>query len=70
MTIFCVAVVLSAIEPLLAPLWLLLAGGLATTRALMTAHFFSDVLIGAAIGILATRETLLFGFPQLAPAWF
>ena len=70
MTIFCVAVVLSAVQPVLAPLWLLLAAGLATTRALMTAHFFSDVLIGAAIGILATRQTLLFGFPQLTPPWF
>ena len=70
MTIFCVAVVLSAIVPTLGPLWLLLAGGLAATRAMMTAHFLSDVLIGAAIGILATRETLIIGFPQLAPSWF
>ncbi|MSP94173.1 MAG: phosphatase PAP2 family protein [Alphaproteobacteria bacterium] len=70
MTIFCVAVVLSAVVPTLAPLWLLLAGGLAATRAMMTAHFLSDVLIGAAIGILATRETLIIGFPQLAPPWF
>ena len=70
MTILCVAVVLSAVVPWLAPLWLLLAAGLAATRALMTAHFVSDVLIGAAIGILAARETLLLGFPQLAPAWF
>jgi len=70
MTIFCVAVVLSAITPILAPVWLVLATGLALTRALLTAHFFSDVLIGAAIGIVVTRETLLIGFPQLTPSWF
>jgi membrane-associated phospholipid phosphatase len=70
MTIFCVAVVLSAITPMLAPLWLALATGLALTRAMLTAHFFSDVLIGAGIGLLVARETFLLGFPQLAPAWF
>jgi membrane-associated phospholipid phosphatase len=70
MTILCVAVVLSAVAPALAPLWLLLAGSLALTRALMTAHFLSDVLIGAAIGIVAARETLELGFPQLTPSWF
>jgi membrane-associated phospholipid phosphatase len=70
MTIFCVAVVLSAIVPVLAPVWLLLATGLALTRAMLTAHFFSDVLIGCAIGIVVTRETMLVGFPQLVPGWF
>jgi membrane-associated phospholipid phosphatase len=70
MTIFCVAVVLSAITPFLAPLWLALATGLALTRAMLTAHFFSDVLIGAGIGLLVARETFLLGFPQLAPGWF
>lgn len=70
MTIFCVAVVLSAITPFLAPLWLALATGLALTRAMLTAHFFSDVLIGAAIGTLIAREVFLLGFPQLAPGWF
>jgi membrane-associated phospholipid phosphatase len=70
MTIFCVAVVLSAITPILAPLWLALATGLALTRAMLTAHFFSDVLIGAGIGLLVARETFLLGFPQLAPGWF
>jgi membrane-associated phospholipid phosphatase len=70
MTIFCVAVVLSAITPFLAPLWLALATGLALTRAMLTAHFFSDVLIGAGIGLVVARETFLLGFPQLAPAWF
>ncbi len=70
MTILCVAVVLSAIVPLLAPVWLALATGLAITRAMLTAHFFSDVFVGAAVGILVTRETFLVGFPQLAPGWF
>ena len=70
MTIFCVAVVLSAITPILTPLWLTLATGLALTRAMLTAHFFSDVLIGAGIGLVVARETFLLGFPQLAPAWF
>jgi membrane-associated phospholipid phosphatase len=70
MTIFCVAVVLSAISPLFAPLWLMLATGLALTRAMLTAHFYSDVFAGAGIGILVSRETLLIGFPQLAPWWF
>jgi membrane-associated phospholipid phosphatase len=70
MTIFCVAVVLSAALPALAPVWLLLATGLALTRAMLTAHFFSDVLIGCAIGIVVTRETMLLLFPQLVPGWF
>jgi membrane-associated phospholipid phosphatase len=70
MTIFCVAVVLSAITPILTPLWLALATGLALTRAMLTAHFFSDVLIGAGIGLFVARETFLLAFPQLAPAWF
>jgi membrane-associated phospholipid phosphatase len=69
MTIFCVAVVLSAAFPLLTPAWLLLAFGLSLTRAMLTAHFLSDVMVGAAIGIIATRETLLLVFPALAPDW-
>lgn len=70
MTIFCVAVVASAVSPGFAPLWLVLATWLACTRALLTAHWFSDVLVGAAIGVLVTREMLLLVFPQLAPSWF
>jgi membrane-associated phospholipid phosphatase len=69
MTIFCVAVVLSAAFPLLAPLWLLLAFGLSLTRAMLTAHFLADVMVGAAIGIIATRETFLLVFPALSPGW-
>jgi membrane-associated phospholipid phosphatase len=70
MTIFCVAVIACAISPVLAPLWLTLATALALTRAMLTAHFFSDVLVGASIGLLITRETVLIAFPQLAPHWF
>jgi membrane-associated phospholipid phosphatase len=70
MTIFCVAVVLAAVAPALAPFWLILATGLALTRAMLTAHFYSDVFAGAGIGILVSRETLLIGFPQLTPGWF
>jgi membrane-associated phospholipid phosphatase len=70
MTIFCVAVMACAISPALSPLWLVLATWLAVTRALLTAHWFSDVLVGGAIGVLVTREMLLWVFPQLAPVWF
>jgi membrane-associated phospholipid phosphatase len=70
MTIFCVAVVLSAVAPMLALLWLMLATGLSLTRAMLTAHFYSDVFAGAGIGILVSRETLLIAFPQLTPGWF
>lgn len=69
MTIFCVAVVLSAAFPLLAPAWLLLAFGLSLTRAMLTAHFLADVMVGAAIGIIATRQTFLLVFPSLSPGW-
>jgi membrane-associated phospholipid phosphatase len=70
MTIFCVAAVASAATPTLAALWLIGATGLALTRAMLTAHFFSDVLIGAAVGLIATRETMFLAFPQLIPQWF
>jgi membrane-associated phospholipid phosphatase len=70
MTIFSVAVVLSAAFPLLAPVWLVLAFGLSMTRAMLTAHFLADVMAGAAIGIIATRQTFLLVFPDLSPNWF
>ena len=69
MTIFSVAVVLAAAFPLLTPLWLLLAFGLSMTRAMLTAHFLADVMAGAGIGIIATRQTFLLVFPTLAPSW-
>ena len=69
MTIFSVAVVLSAAFPLLTPLWLAGAFALSLTRAMLTAHFLADVLAGAGIGIIATRQTFVLLFPHLSPSW-
>ena len=70
LTIFCVATWASALVPPLAPLWFALAAYLATTRALLTSHFLSDVVIGAGIGTIAAREVLVHFFPQFTPSWF
>ena|ERR1051326_1012713 len=70
MTIFCVAVILSGVFPALAWLWLLLALYLALTRAVLNAHFLSDVFIGAGIALIASRETVLWLFRDLAQPWF
>ncbi|HEY5084634.1 MAG TPA: phosphatase PAP2 family protein [Rhizomicrobium sp.] len=70
LTIMTVAAIASCVWPQLAVLWFAVALWLGVTRALLTAHFFSDVFIGAGIGLLATRETLLYFFPSLPPHWF
>jgi membrane-associated phospholipid phosphatase len=70
LTICCVAVIFTCVWPFLWPLWFAIAASLAVTRALLTAHFVSDVLIGAGIGLIAAREVLLLGFPGYAPGWF
>ncbi|HEY2837454.1 MAG TPA: phosphatase PAP2 family protein [Rhizomicrobium sp.] len=70
LTICCVAVIITCVWPWLWPLWFAIAAVLAVTRALLTAHFLSDVLIGAGIGLIAAREVLLLGFPGYAPPWF
>jgi membrane-associated phospholipid phosphatase len=70
LTICCVAVIFTCVWPLLWPLWFGVAAVLAITRALLTAHFISDVMIGAGIGLIAAREVLLLGFPGYAPLWF
>lgn len=70
LTICCVAVIFTCVWPFLWPLWFAVAAMLAVTRALLTAHFLSDVLIGAGIGLIAAREVLLLGFPGYAPSWF
>lgn len=70
MTVFCVAVILSGVLPSLALLWFALALYLALTRAFLNAHFLSDVMIGAAIGLIAARETVVFLFSDLARPWF
>jgi membrane-associated phospholipid phosphatase len=70
LTICCVAVIFTCVWPMLWPLWFAIAALLAVTRALLTAHFLSDVLIGAGIGLIAAREVLLLGFPGFSPGWF
>jgi membrane-associated phospholipid phosphatase len=70
LTISCVAVIFTCVWPHWWPLFFAVAAALAITRALLTAHFLSDVLIGAGLGLLAGREVLLLGFPGFAPYWF
>jgi len=70
LTIFCVAVIFTCVWPQWWAAWFGVATILAGTRALLTAHFLSDVLIGAGIGLIAAREVLLLGFPGFSPAWF
>ena len=70
LTIMCVAVIASCVWPHLALLWFAVALWLGLTRALLTAHFLSDVFIGAGIGLLAARATLLYFFSFLVPPWF
>jgi len=70
LTISCVAVIFTSVWPDWWPAFFAVAALLAVTRALLTAHFLSDVLIGAGLGLIAAREVLLLGFPGLAPPWF
>jgi membrane-associated phospholipid phosphatase len=70
LTICCVAVIFTCVWPMWWPVWFAIAALLAVTRALLTAHFLSDVLIGAGIGLIAAREVLLLGFPGFSPGWF
>jgi membrane-associated phospholipid phosphatase len=70
LTIFCVAVIFTCVWPMLWPLWFAIAAFLAGVRALLTAHFLSDVLIGGGIGLITAREVLLLVFPAFAPGWF
>jgi membrane-associated phospholipid phosphatase len=70
MTIFCVAVVLSGAIPALAILWFAVALYLSLTRAVLNSHFLSDVFIGIAVGLMASRETLLLLFRDLVQPWF
>jgi membrane-associated phospholipid phosphatase len=70
LTICCVAVIATVVWPQLLALWFAVALYLSFTRAMLNAHFLSDVLIGAGIGILASRETLFYLFPTLFRPWF
>jgi membrane-associated phospholipid phosphatase len=69
LTIMCVATIATCVWPAFWPLWYAIAVLLAGTRALLTAHFLSDVLIGAGIGLLSVREVLLVLFPGFGPGW-
>ncbi|MEI9885122.1 MAG: phosphatase PAP2 family protein [Rhizomicrobium sp.] len=70
LTIMCVAVIATCVAPRLAVVWFAVALWLGVTRALLTAHFLSDVFIGAGIGLLAARETLVYLFAKLVLPWF
>lgn len=70
LTIFCVAVIATAVFPMLAPLWFAVALWLSLTRALLNAHFLSDVFVGAGVGLISAREVLVNWFPMLAVSWF
>jgi membrane-associated phospholipid phosphatase len=70
LTIVCVAVILSGLFPVLAPLWFIIAFYLALTRAFVSAHFLSDVSIGIGLGLLTAREVVFYLFPTLAQPWF
>lgn len=70
LTICCVAVVLAAALPQLAVVWFAIAAYLALTRALLNSHFVSDVLVGAGIALVVTREILISLFSPLARPWF
>lgn len=70
LTITSVAAIAACVWPHLAAVWFAIALWLGLTRALLTAHFLSDVLAGMGIALLATRETLLYFFPSLVPGWF
>jgi membrane-associated phospholipid phosphatase len=70
LTITCVAVIASCLWPSLILIWSVIALWLAFTRALLTAHFLSDVFVGMGIGLIAARVTLAVLFPHVMPAWF
>lgn len=70
MTIFCVATWAAALLPGFTPLWFAIAVYFGMSRAVLAVHFLSDVFIGAAIGMIATRETMVFFFPHLTPTWY
>ena len=70
LTIFCVAVIASAVWPMWAPLWFAIALGLAMVRALLTAHYLSDVFFGIGVGLLSAREVVIHWLPALKQPWF
>ena len=65
LTICCVAVIFTCVWPLWWPVWFAIAALLAVTRALLTAHFLSDVLIGAGIGLDRGARSAAAGLSRL-----
>jgi membrane-associated phospholipid phosphatase len=70
LTIMCVAVIASAIWPAWAPLWFAIAFGLAMVRALLTAHYLSDVFVGCGIGLISASQIAIYFFHDLPRPWF
>jgi len=70
LTITCVAVIACAVWPMLAPLWFAIALSLALVRALLTAHYLSDVFFGIGVGLLSVREVVIHWFLTLSQPWF
>jgi membrane-associated phospholipid phosphatase len=69
LTIFCVAAIATCVLPGLAVVWFAIAVFLSVTRVLLTAHFVSDVLIGAGMGLISSHVVLLHFFTRFAPVW-
>ncbi len=69
LTIFAVASILTCVWPMLTPLWFAIAAFLSATRVLLTAHFVSDVLIGAGMGLISSHIVLVHFFTRFAPPW-
>jgi membrane-associated phospholipid phosphatase len=70
LTIFCVAVIATAVFPHLFLVWFAVALWLSLTRALLNSHFLSDVFVGAGVGLISAREVLVNLFPNLTQPWF
>jgi membrane-associated phospholipid phosphatase len=70
LTIMCVAVIASSAFPRLAALWFAIALWLGLTRAFLSSHYFSDVFVGAGLGLLSAREIVIHVFPALSQPWF
>jgi hypothetical protein len=37
---------------------------------MLNSHYLSDVFVGIGIALIASRETLVFLFPELVRPWF
>jgi len=65
---FAAAATLARLFPRTACLWYALAIGCATTRVLAQAHFLSDVVVGAILGLLvAQAAAVLFPYEERLP---